>query len=213
MKVVIVDDHPLVRRGLTSILSLEESMEILGEATNSSEALNLFSTTKPDLALVNLRLGSESGLDLIINAIEQGATCKFVVLTSSMQKEDFNRAKEIGVQGYVLKEALPEELLHALQIINIGRKYYDPGVLDLIMKSSDSFEEDGHLKQLTPKEKEVLIEIGKGLSNKEISKILHITECTVKKHVSQIFAKLNLADRTKAALYANAKGLVTYVVH
>lgn len=121
-------------------------------------------------------------------------------------------AKEIRVDGYVLKEALPEELIHALKIISKGRKYYDPGVLELIIKSNDPFEDDGHLEQLTPKEKEVLMELGKGRSNKEISQVLYITEYTVKKHVSQILAKLDLTDRTQAALYANVKGLATYVI-
>ena len=200
MKVVIVDDHPLVRKGLTSILSLDGSMEVLGEATNSREALDLFSLVQPDLALVDLRLGDESGLDLITEAIRQGVTCKFVVLTSSTEEDDFRRAKELGVAGYVLKEALPEELLHALLIISKGRKYYDQGVLDLVMKSREPLVEYGHVEKLTPKEKEVLIELGKGLSNKEISQMLYITEYTVKKHVSQVLAKLGLADRTHAAL-------------
>jgi len=212
MKVVIVDDHPLVRKGLTSILSLDGTMEVFGEATNSREALELFKTTKPDLALVDLRLGNESGLELITDAKRQGITCKFVVLTSSSEETDFKRAKELGVEGYILKEALPEELLHALNVIRKGRKYYDTAVLDMLMNTSNLIEEDGHIEQLTPKEKEILIELGKGHSNREISKILYITEYTVKKHVSQVFAKLGLADRTQAALYANAKGLVTYVV-
>jgi DNA-binding NarL/FixJ family response regulator len=212
MKVVIVDDHPLVRRGLTSILSLDGSMEVLGEAKNYKDALVLINTAKPDLALVDLRLADESGLDLITEVMEKGTTCKFVVLTSSTEEEDFLRAKETGVDGYVLKEALPEELIHALHIISKGRKYYDPGVFDLVMKSSEPLE-DEHIEQLTPKEKEVLIELGKGLSNRDISQTLFITEYTVKKHVSQVLAKLELADRTQAALYANAKGLVTYMVH
>lgn len=212
MKVVIVDDHPLVRKGLTSILSLDGTMEVIGEATNSREALELFKTTNLDLALVDLRLGNELGLDLITNAKHQGVACKFVVLTSSSEENDFKRAKDLGVEGYILKEALPEELLHALNVIRKGRKYYDTAVLDMLMNSSNLIEEDGHIEQLTPKEKEILIELGKGHSNREISKTLYITEFTVKKHVSQVFAKLGLADRTQAALYANAKGLVTYVV-
>jgi two-component system, NarL family, nitrate/nitrite response regulator NarL len=213
MKVVIVDDHPLVRKGLVSILTLNESMEVLGEAKNSREAMDLFSSAKPDLALVDLRLGNESGLDLISKAMKEGSTCKFVVLTSSTEEGDFIRAKEAGVDGYVLKEAFPEELIHALRIISKGRKYYDPGVLDLVMRSGESIDGDKHVEQLTPKEKEVLIELGKGHSNKEISQILFITEYTVKKHVSQVLAKLGLTDRTQAALYANVKGLVTYRVH
>lgn len=213
MKVVIIDDHPLVRKGLKSILTLDGTMKILGEAENRREAMNLLKTVRPGLALVDLRLGNESGLDLIKEAKQQGATSKFVVLTSSTEEDDFRRAKEIGVDGYILKEALPEELIHALRIIKRGRKYYDPGVLDLLLNSRGSFENDGHVEQLTPKEKEVLLELGMGHSNKEISETLFITEYTVKKHVSQVLAKLDLADRTHAALYANAKGLVTYVVN
>ncbi|MFS0689417.1 response regulator transcription factor [Sporosarcina sp. 179-K 8C2 HS] len=212
MKVVIIDDHPLVRKGLKSILSLDESMEILGEASKSNEAVALLISKKPDLALVDLRLGNGSGLDLITEAKRQGITCKFVVLTSSTDELDFKHAKEIGVDGYILKEALPEELIHALQIIRRGRKYYDPGVYDFVMNSRESHQDDGQIEQLTPKEKEVLLELGKGLSNKEIAKRLYITEYTVKKHVSQVLAKLGLADRTQAALYANVKGLVRYVV-
>lgn len=213
MKLVIIDDHPLVRRGLVSILSLDKSIEILGEATNKKEAMNLFKNSKPDIALVDLRLGEECGLDLISDAVRQGVTCKFVVLTSSMEEEDFKLAKQIGVEGYVLKEALPEELINALQIISRGRKYYDTGILDLVMNTNVSKEVDGHMEQLTPKEKEVLIKLGMGHSNKEISQTLFITEFTVKKHVSQVFAKLGLADRTHAALYANAKGLSKYVIN
>lgn len=211
MKVVIVDDYPLVIKGLTSLFSQDDSIEVLGEATNSKEALNLFKTVKPDAAIVDLRLGDESGLELIIEAIRQGATCKFVILTSSTEEADFKQAKELGVVGYILKEALPEELLQALFIISKGRKYYDQRVLEVVMKSRNPLKVKGYVEKLTPKEKEVLIELGKGLSNKEISKILYITEYTVKKHVSQVLAKLDLADRTHAALYANATGLVRYI--
>ena len=210
MRIVSVDDHPLVRKGLASILSSDDAMEIVGEATNSQEALILFRTATPDLAIVDLRLGKEFGLDLIAEAKQQGATCKFVVLTSSIDALDFELAKQIGVDGYILKEAFPEELLHALRIIDKGRKYYDPGVLDFVTKSEVPVEEDVHIEQLTPKEKEVLLELGMGHSNKQISQALYITEYTVKKHVSQVLAKLELADRTNAALYANVKGLVTY---
>jgi len=213
MRVVIIDDHPLIRRGLNSLFSLSESMEVMGEATNSVEALELLKAVKPDIAIVDLRLGEESGIELITKATHAGITSKFVILTSSTNEEDFRKAKEMGVAGYLLKEALPEELLHALQMIGKGRKYYDPTVLDLLMKVPLALEEEGHMEQLTPKEKEILIELGKGHSNKEISKTLYITEYTVKKHVSQVFAKLGLADRTQAALYANATGLVKYVVN
>jgi DNA-binding NarL/FixJ family response regulator len=213
MKIVVVDDHALVRKGLTAILSLENDIEILGEAATSKEALLILNSLKPDLTIVDLRLGDESGLDLITEARRQGVACKFVVLTSSTEKEDFTRAKEMKVDGYVLKEALPEEMLHALRMINRGRTYYDQGVLDFVMKPSTSYKTEKQAEVLTPKELEVLMELGKGFSNKEISQKMYITEYTVKKHVSQVLAKLELADRTHAALYANATGLVRYVVN
>ncbi|MEK3978667.1 response regulator transcription factor [Psychrobacillus sp. FSL K6-2836] len=213
MTVVIIDDHPLIRRGLNSLFSLSGSLKVLGEATNRREAIELLNAVKPDIAIVDLRLGEESGIELITEAIRLGIKSKFVILTSSTNEEDFKKAKEIGVAGYLLKEALPEELMHALQMIRKGRKYYDPTVLDLMMKEKNQLDESGHFEQLTPKEREILVELGKGHSNKEISKTLYITEFTVKKHVSQVFAKLGLADRTQAALYANAKGLVKYVIN
>lgn len=212
MRVVIIDDHPLIRKGLKSLFSLDGLIDVIGEAATKTEALELLRNEKPDIAIVDLRLGEDSGLDLIAEASHIGLTNKFVILTSSTNENDFNKAKQIGVDGYLLKEALPEELLHALLMISKGRKYYDPTVLDILMKESSSCEKDEYIEQLTPKEKEILIELGKGHSNREISKTLYITEFTVKKHVSQIFAKLSLADRTQAALYANAKGLVKYVI-
>lgn len=213
MKVILIDDHPLIRKGLKSAFALEGSIEVLGEASNSKEALLLLAKKTPDIAIVDIRLGNESGLALIQSAIAQNISCKFVILTSSTAEADFTKAKEIGVYGYMLKESLPEELLHGLQLIYKGRKYYDPTIFELMLNTDSSVEEDVQIQQLTPKEKEILIELGKGHSNKEISKIMYISEFTVKKHVSQIFAKLGLADRTEAALYANAKGLARYVFH
>ncbi|HHY81608.1 MAG TPA: response regulator transcription factor [Clostridiales bacterium] len=204
MKLILVDDHPLVRKGLISVLSLESDLEIVGEAGNVREALDLINRVKPDLALVDLRLGNEYGLE-ILERSKNTDSCKFIILTSSAEEEDFRRSEEAGALGYVLKEALPEELLYAVRLVSRGRKYYDPGIMDLIMKGS---QQDVLIEELTPREKDVLIALGEGLSNKDIAKKLFISEYTVKKHVSQILAKLNLADRTQAALYAHTKGLI-----
>ncbi len=213
MKIILIDDHPLIRKGLKSAFALEDSIDVIGEATNTKEALWLLAKTTPDIAIVDIRLGNESGLALIESAIAQNISCKFVILTSSTAESDFIQAKKIGVYGYMLKESLPEELLHGLQLIDKGRKYYDPTIFDLMLNTDLPVKEDVQIQQLTPKEKEILIELGKGHSNKVISKNMYISEFTVKKHVSQIFAKIGLADRTEAALYANAKGLARYVFH
>ncbi len=204
MRLILVDDHPLVRKGLISVLSLEKDFEIVGEASNVREANYLLNKLKPDLALIDIRLGNESGLD-IIEKYGNDSSCKYIVLTSSATGEEFRRAEEAGAQGFILKEALPEELVYAVRLVSRGRKYYDPGILDLLMSSN---RENQISEDLTPREIDVLIALGQGLNNKEIAKKLYITEYTVKKHVSQILAKLGLADRTQAALYAYEKGLV-----
>ncbi|AIQ22220.1 response regulator transcription factor [Paenibacillus sp. FSL E2-8871] len=206
MKIVIVDDHPLVRRGLASVISMQPNVKFAGEATNGQEALLVIEETQPDLVLIDLKLADESGLDVIKKARARGIVSKFILLTSSASREDFLKAEEVLVDGYVLKEALPEELLFAIQLVHKGRKYYDPGLMEDKMRMSESSPTD----ELTPKEKEVLIELGQGACNREIASRLFISEFTVKKHVSQILAKLQVADRTQAALYANAVGLTKY---
>jgi len=205
MKVLLIDDHPLVRKGLASVLSLEKDIEIVGEASNMNDALKAIEVYNPDLALVDIRLGNEYGLDIIKKSKNKNVSCKFIVLTSSSSDDDFKRAEEAGALGYILKEALPEELLLAVRLVSKGRKYYDPGIMELLMKESSKNDQDSYL---TAREKEVLRALGEGLSNKDIAEKLYITEYTVKKHVSQILSKLELADRTQAALYAHSKGYV-----
>lgn len=206
VKIVIVDDHPLVRKGLAAVISMQQNVQFAGEAKNQREAMLVLEETQPDLVLLDLKLADESGLDIIKAARRMGFNSKFILLTSSASREDFLKAEEAGVDGYVLKEALPEELLYAIQLVGKGRKYYDPTILENKLR-----EEAGSLTdELTPKEREVLIELGQGACNREIAAKLFISEFTVKKHVSQILAKLRLADRTQAALYANAIGLVKY---
>jgi len=205
MKVLLIDDHPLVRKGLASVLSLEKDIEVVGEAGSMKDAVRAIERHCPDLALVDLRLGTEYGLDIIEKSNKKNISCKFIVLTSSANEEDFKKAEKLGAQGYVLKEALPEELLYAVRLVDRGRKYYDPGLMESMMKGSTN---DCIVEELTPREFDVLVALGQGLCNKDIAKKLFITEYTVKKHVSQILGKLELTDRTQAALYAHSKGLI-----
>lgn len=202
MNILIVDDHPLVRQGLIAVISLQEDLKLVGEAATGGEALTLVAQMNPDVTLVDLRLADNSGLEIIERCKEKAPLCKYIILTSSVEKSDFRRAQDIGVDGYVLKEALPEEIISAIRLVYRGRKYYDPGMIDCMMEKDES---DLHIEQLTPRELEVLRALGEGLCNKEIAKKLFITEYTVKKHVSQVLAKLELADRTQAALYAREK--------
>ena len=211
MKIVVVDDQTLIRKGLVSILSLLDSMEVIGEATNAQEALPLIQREKPDLAIVDFHLGKDCGLDLIKEARQMGCTCKFAILTYSKDLLSFELAKAMDVDGYISLEAHPEELIYAFHMIQRGRKYYDPDIIDLLMQPQKIPRIDnGRVGQLTSKEREVLQKLGIGFSNKQIAENLFITENTVKKHVSQVLSKLNLVDRTQAALYANETGLVQY---
>jgi len=203
MKVMIVDDHPLVRQGLIAVLSLDPDIEVAVEAGSMGEALEKLKSVTVDVSLIDLRLGDGNGLDLIMEARKRGQDCKFIILTSFISQGDFMRAVSLDVSGYVMKEAFPEEVLSAIRLVSQGRKYYDPSMLELAMAK-----EEDPIETLTPREQEVLKALGKGMSNKEIAKALYITEYTVKKHVSQILGKLDLKDRTQAALYAKTKKIV-----
>jgi len=205
MRIGIVDDHPLVREGLISILSIDEGFEIVGEASNCREGIFMIKEKRPDIALIDLKLRDECGFD-IVKEVKNKTETKFVILTSSAEQSDFFQAEILDVDGYILKEALPEELLNGLKLIYKGRKYYDPGLVRLHMKRDND-----PIDLLTQREKEVLLALAEGLSNKEISEKLYVTEHTVKKHVSQILAKLNLADRTHAIIFAYNKGLTSSV--
>jgi len=204
LKVALVDDHPLVRQGLEAVLALEEGIEITGQASTAREALNMLTRYPPDVVLIDLRLPDDSGLNVIKCLKENGNDCKFIILTSSTERDDFRKAGEIGVDGYLSKEALPEEVLTAIRLVKQGRRYFDPEFVQMVM-----YELQGNpIEALTPRELEVLQALGRGMSNRAIAEELVVTEYTVKKHVSQILAKLDLEDRTQAALYAIEKGLV-----
>ncbi|MDD2235272.1 MAG: response regulator transcription factor [Desulfitobacteriaceae bacterium] len=206
MRIVIVDDHPLVRQGIIALLSLEEEVEVVGEAATCSEAVQLIQKQQPDLAVVDLRLGDGaegSGLDVVKSCREQGPDCKFIILTSSVSTIDFQKACAVGIEGYLLKEAFPEELLMAIKLVGKGRKCFDPNLMETVMCKKDNSWE-----KLTAKEQEVLLLLAEGLTNREIAEKLYISESTVKKHVSQVLAKLELGDRTKAAVYAYGQGLI-----
>lgn len=205
MKILIVDDHPLVRRGIISTLSFEEGFDKLLEASNLNEAMGLIQTENPELAIVDLYLGSEDGLKVVSNSKMRGFKTKFMILTSSVKKEDFLKAKEIGVDGYILKEAFAEDIIYAVHVVLRGKKFIDPEVIRYEVASTS---EDECLGRLTPREQDVLVELGNGLSNCEIATKLFISENTVKKHVSNILSKLELEHRTQAALLVNNSSVI-----
>ena len=207
MKILVVDDHPLVRKGILSTLACKNNIKTVLEAASVKEAVNLINSQKPNLAIVDLNLGKEDGLEIIKKIKNKATDTKFIILTSSLKKEDYIRSEEAGVDGYILKDAFAEDIIYAINIVLRGRKFIDPEITKYKLETSNNNFED-----LTPREYDVLVELGKGMSNFEIAKKLFISENTVKKHVSSILLKLDLNHRTQAALLVNqfSPGGVTY---
>lgn len=204
IRIFVVDDHPLVKQGVEMVASLEDDIEVVGFASNGKEAIEQIPILQPNLVLVDLRLPGEHGLDIIRSSREIYQDCKYVILTSYANEAEIREAMAENVDGYILKEALPEELLSALRLVMKGRKYYDPIVVQYAMEQNHSVEDN--INRLTPREMEVLGALARGNNNKTIAEELVISEHTVKKHIGQILDKLNLKDRTQAALFAVSKG-------
>lgn len=203
MNVLIIDDHPLVCNGIMAILISEQNIKNVLQANDIKTAMNLMAEHHVDLALVDMRLKNENGIDFINKAKALYPDCQFVVLSSSSRSEDFERAMNAGISGYILKDAFAEDILYAVKTILKGRKYFDPVFMENNVPSDHGGESAGLHELLSPREAEVLAFLAQGLSNKKIADKLYISENTVKKHVSQILTKLDLSDRTQAALYAN----------
>lgn len=197
MKILLIDDHPMVRKGLVSVLSLEDDIGEIKETADAAQTLNLLNTYNPDIMIVDLKLGKDDGLELIRKAKEMKCKSKYIILTSSLKKDDFLRAQEEGVDGYLLKEAYAEDILYALRVVARGKKFFDPEILQYAKAEQNEF------KDLTPREREVLSALSKGLSNIQIAEQLYISENTVKKHISSIFSKLGISHRLEAAIYVN----------
>jgi len=202
MKIVVIAGYPMVREGIISIISNQNDIEFSGEATTVREGLKLLEVTKPDIALVDANLGGKNGLEFIIAAKQRRLLSKFILMGFYRSKGFISKALEMEVEGYILREAHPEEILHSIRQVYRGKKYYDSDLLKYI-----NLRNNEDILGLTSREKEVLMAVSKGLSNKQIAKSLFITEHTVKKHVSQILSKLELSDRTQAAIFANSIGL------
>lgn len=198
MNVLIVDDHPLARLGISTILYETGRIDNINEASKLEEALDKLEKDKSDVAFIDLKLGNEDGLEVAIQGREKSPKTKFIIITSFMPREEFVRAEKHGIDGYILKEATPSDINFVFDSVIRGKKYYDPGIITQNNKSSNH---EKLINQLTDREKEVLMEIGKGLRNDEISARLFISENTVKKHISNILLKLNLKHRTQAALF------------
>ncbi|HEY8455335.1 MAG TPA: response regulator transcription factor [Actinopolymorphaceae bacterium] len=204
IRVLIVDDHQVVRHGLHTFLDVLDDIEVVGEATDGGEAVEQAERLRPDVVLLDLALPTVDGVDALRMMRERDLPSRVLVLTSFTEPARVVPALRAGAAGYVFKDVDPEALAQAIRAVHSGQVLLEPEVASALLKG----EEDTRADALTDREIEVLTEIARGRSNREIARALVLSEKTVKTHVSSILAKLGLSDRTQAALYAVRSGLV-----
>ncbi len=209
IKILIADDHPVVREGLTTMISREEDFEVVGEAKTGKEAVEKSTVLKPDVVLMDLRMPEMDGVEAIqrISAID--SEIKFIILTTYSDDEYIFKGIEVGARAYLLKDAPREDLFKAIRAVYKGESLIQPVVASKVL---DRFAELSRQAQspemLSDRELEVLNLMAKGAANKEIAAQLNITNSTVKTHITSIFQKLNASDRTEAVTQAIKKGII-----
>jgi DNA-binding NarL/FixJ family response regulator len=203
VRILIVDDHFIVRTGLRSLISTESDLAVIGEAAEAAEAIQQFETLRPDLVLMDLRLPDKSGHEVTRHIRLIDAQARILMLSAFEGDVDIHTALEAGASGYVLKSVTAEELIPAIRAVASGRRWI-PSEVATRLKQRNSFED------LTLRELEVLTQLSRGLANKEIADTLGITEYTTKGHLKNILAKLRVADRTQAVIAAVQRGIIHY---
>ncbi len=203
-RIVIADDHELIREGIKKLLELEDKFKIVGEASNGNEVIEIFKLFKPDLAILDINMPDKSGLEVlkIIKGIRNDV--KVVLLTINSDRKSLSTAIESGADGYILKDSDPRELSEILLSIINGETYIDKrlvnSLVDIYKHSNDEIK--SKFCDLTEREKEVLYYLSNGYTNKEISEEIYISEKTVKNYVTNIYSKINVTNRVRAALFA-----------
>jgi len=210
IKVLIADDHHVVRRGLLFFLKTQKDIEIIGEAANGEEAVKLVSQLNPDVVLMDLSMPEMDGAMATKAIRETNKDVKIIILTSYADQDHVIPALRAGASGYQLKDIEPDDLVQTIRDVLNGQSKLHPKVTLHVMDhlSKPPTQPQTKIDELTKREKEVLNELAKGKSNKEIASALFITEKTVKTHISNILSKLQLSDRTQAAIYAVKNGFI-----
>jgi len=210
IRVLIVDDHGVVRQGLRTYLELLDDIEVIGEAENGLEALAQVGQHQPDVVLMDLVMPEMDGIEATRRVCTISPSTRVIVLTSFADDEKVFPAIKAGATGYLLKDVSPGELASAIRAVHAGETHLHPDITKKLVDQFASPRTDPRPApdELTPRELEVLRLIAQGMSNRAIAQALAISEKTVKTHVSNILSKLHLADRTQAAIYAHRQGLM-----
>lgn len=213
VRVLLVDDHKLFRKGIRTILETMPSIEVVGEAATGEEAVTLANEIVPDVILMDIKMPGITGIEATRQIVQENPHIGVILVTMYDDPESAFAGMRAGARGYVLKEADPEELRRAVEAAQRGEVMLCPLIADKVLehfKAGPLPQASGvPYEQLTPRELEVLRLAADGLSNKEIAGRLYISEKTVKNHIANIFSKLNVNDRTQAILFALRQGLVT----
>ena len=201
VRILVVEDHQIVRQGLVALLNVVEGVEVVGQAANGEEAIKEFEACHPDVTLIDLRLPKMGGVEVIQRVRNNHANARFIVLTTYDGDEDIYRALQAGARGYLLKGMAVEVLISTIHSVHAGKSIIPPAIAQKLAERMAT-------EQLTQREQDVLEQIVQGKSNKEIGTALEISEATVKTHINNLLGKLGVEDRTQAATAAIQRGLV-----
>lgn len=202
IRVLIVDDHAIVRQGLATIINRDPEMTVIAQAEDGQQAIEMFREHQPDVTLMDLRMPQIGGVEAIAAICAEFKPARIIVLTTYDSDEDIYRGLQAGAKGYLLKDAKPNELLNAIRIVHRAQQYIPPEVgAKLVQRMSHP--------ELSERELEVLHLMAQGMSNLDISTALSIGESTVKSHVNRILSKLGVSDRTQAVIVAVKRGIVS----
>jgi len=207
IRVAVVDDHEMVRKGIISYLITEPEIELVGEASSGQDAVKLVLKERPDVVLMDLLMENGTGIDATKEILKEYTNCKIIIITSFYDDEQVFPAIEAGAFSYMLKTATAEEVVQAIRKAAKGEAVIEPKVANRMMTKFRAQEKKPH-DDLTERELDVLKCIGEGMTNQDISEELFIGIKTVKTHVSNILGKLGVTDRTQAAVYANRNGII-----
>jgi|GEM_PF-86546 len=198
--ILILDDHPLARQGLCSLINIYKSDEEILHAGTVRESMDIMEKNDISIVFIDLNLGKESGFSFLSWIREKNFHVKIFIITSSSRQSDFIRAQELGVDAYVLKDAFIDEIMYGLKTVERGGKFYSATIVERLNKHSA---DEKALNVLTEREMDVFLLLGQGYRNAQISQALSISEGTTKKHISSILGKLQFQNRTEAGLFAS----------
>lgn len=208
-QVMIADDHSLIREGIKQLLEFDGSIEVIAEASNGIECLDKLENILPDVLLLDINMPEKNGIEVLQELKSKKSTVKVLILTVHNELEYLLKAVDIGVDGYILKDSESSELKKAIQFVRRGENYIQASLIPALNNRLVNRDIDkDKIESLTNRELEVLIQVANGMSNKEIATNLNISERTVKNHISNIFKKIDVSDRTQAAVFAIKNNII-----